>query len=85
MRFSSARNRPRLSPEESVRQGRIVNAARIAFADLDAVRAFLNGHHDGLGGRPLDLAIASDEGLVAVEAVIAGAGAAAATPEEKAA
>ena len=68
-----------------MRQGRVVNAARIAFDDVDAVRAFLNSHHDGLSGRPLDLAIASDEGLVAVEAVIAGVGAAPATPEEKAA
>ena len=60
----------RLSPESVERQGRV---ARIAFEALgrDGATAFLNGHDDALGGRPLDLAIASAEGLVAVEQAIA--------------
>ena len=33
--------------------------------------AFLNTHDEALGGRPLDLAVASAEGLVAVEQAMA--------------
>lgn len=61
---------PRLTREEMIRQGRIVNVAQAALADLASVRAFLNTHHDGLGGRPIDLAVASDAGLAAAEAAI---------------
>ena len=59
-----------LSRDEQERQGRIVRSASAAFASTEAVLAFLNTHHDGLRGRPLDLAMASDEGLLAVEAAI---------------
>lgn len=59
-------NRPRLSPEEAARQGRISQAA-IAHLGAQAAIAFLNGHDDALGGRPIDLAIASVEGLAAAE------------------
>lgn len=61
---------PRLTREEMIRQGRIVNVAQAALADLASVRSFLNTHHDGLGGRPIDLAVASDAGLAAAEAAI---------------
>lgn len=61
---------PRLSRDEQVRQGRIVRSAQAALITTDAVRSFLNTHHDGLRGRPLDLAVASDAGLIAVEAAI---------------
>ena len=54
-----------------VRQGRIVNVAQAALADIVLVRTFLNSHHDELGGRPIDLAVASDEGLLAAEAAVA--------------
>lgn len=59
-----------LTPDERVRQGRIVNVAQAALASTDAVKAFLNTHHEGLRGRPLDLATNSREGLIAVEAAI---------------
>lgn len=62
-----------LSPEEGIRQGRAARAAQAALGSVDEVRAFLNNRHEGLGGRPLDLAIASDAGLMAVEAEIAAA------------
>lgn len=61
----------RLTPEEAARQGR---AAKLAFEHMPqpgVAVAFLNTHHDGLGGRPIDLAVASAEGLEAVVAVIA--------------
>ena len=47
-----------------------MRSATAAFSDSIAVRAFLNTHHAGLGGRPLDLAVASVAGLEAVETAI---------------
>jgi uncharacterized protein (DUF2384 family) len=60
----------RLPADSAERQGRI---ARIAFEALgrEGATAFLNEHDAALGGRPLDLAIASAEGLAAVEKAIA--------------
>jgi uncharacterized protein (DUF2384 family) len=58
---------PALPREQAVRQGEI---SRLAFLSLGRERAiaFLNGNHDTLGGRPLDLATDSDEGATAVAA-----------------
>ncbi|TVV69970.1 antitoxin Xre/MbcA/ParS toxin-binding domain-containing protein [Sphingomonas solaris] len=64
--FAKRFNAPRLSPPEAARQGSATNAALKALGATEAVR-FLNAHHDGLGGRPIDLAVASAEGLLAVE------------------
>lgn len=58
-----------LSPDEGKRQGRAVRAAQ-ALGDVEAVRAFLNFPHEALGGRPIDLAVASEAGMVAVQAAI---------------
>ena len=69
--FRKRFNAPRLSREEMIRQGRIVNVAQAALADIASVRAFLNTHHDGLQGRPIDLAVASQDGLLAAEAAVA--------------
>ncbi len=57
---------PRLDPDQARRQGDIT---RTAFLHLgrDAAIAFLNAPHSGLGGRPLDLATASDLGRNSVE------------------
>ena len=68
--FRKARSGPILSRDESARQGRAVRAAAAALADSDAVRAFLNSHHAGLRGRPLDLAVSSEACLKAVETAI---------------
>jgi len=64
---------PVLSRDEGTRQLRAVRAAHEALGDVEAVRAFPNGHHQGLDGRPIDLAVASDDGLARVEAAIAAA------------
>lgn len=61
---------PVLSREQAERQGQVVRAAQAVLGDTDGVRAFLNTHHAGLRGRPLDLAVASNAGLKAVEAAI---------------
>jgi uncharacterized protein (DUF2384 family) len=63
-----------LSREESVRQGKAVRAAQAALGSVEAVRAFLNSHHAALGGRPIDIAVASEAGLIAVETAIPAAG-----------
>ena len=68
MRFRKPK--PVLSRDEQVRQGRVVRSAQAALVSTEAVRKFLNSQHDGLRGRPLDLAVASDAGLLAVEAAL---------------
>lgn len=61
----------KLTPRAAERQGLVVKLALNNFAASGAATAFLNTVHDGLGGRPIDLAVASDEGLAAVEALLA--------------
>lgn len=56
----------RLDPDAAVRQGRAATLAWEKFRDSAAVAAFLNTHDDELGGRPIDLAVASASGLEAV-------------------
>ena len=67
--FHKPRQGPVLSRDQGLRQGRAVKAALAALGAADA-RSFLNGHHEGLGGRPLDLAVASEAGLGAVETAL---------------
>jgi uncharacterized protein (DUF2384 family) len=69
--FRKAKKGPVLSRDESVRQGRAVRSAQAALGSVEAVRAFLNSHDETLSGRPIDLAVASEAGLIAVEAAIA--------------
>lgn len=64
--FARKFDSPRLSPEQAQRQGRASKLAIEMLAGPEAI-AFLNTHDDALGGRPLDLAVASAEGLTAVE------------------
>jgi uncharacterized protein (DUF2384 family) len=64
------RRGPVLSQDEGNRQIRAVRAAQAALGSVEAVRDFLNSHHDSLDARPIDLAVASDAGLAAVEAAI---------------
>lgn len=67
--FRKADSTPRLSPEPAARQGRISRSA-IARLGAPGAIAFLNRHDDGLGGRPLDRAIESMEGLQEAEALL---------------
>lgn len=70
-RFRKRFDTVRLSPEAAARQGKAATAAFLALKDRDAMIAFLNTHDDALGGRPIDLAVESDEGLKSVEAALA--------------
>ena len=69
--FRKSRGAPALSRDESIRQGRAVRSAHAALGSVEAVRAFLNTHHLALDARPIDLAVASDDGLASVEGAIA--------------
>jgi uncharacterized protein (DUF2384 family) len=69
-RFRKAWTGTRLTSDESRRQGSVVKAAVAALPDTEAVRNFLNSHHPGLQGRPLELATGSDAGLQAVETAL---------------
>lgn len=63
-----------LSNDALDRQTKAARLAIEAFGLADGI-AFLNKHDDALEGRPIDLALASAEGLAKVEASLkAGAG-----------
>lgn len=57
--------------DAATRQGRAATLAWEGFGDRDAAVAYLNTADDALGGRPIDIAIASASGLTAVETSIA--------------
>ena len=68
--FARRNDGPRLSRDEADRQGRATRLAINAFPGAGAAVAFLNAHNDELGGRPLDIAVASAAGLLALEKLI---------------
>ena len=49
------------------------NPSNIGSQEYLDVIAFLNLHHHAIGGRPIDVALASDEGLVKVEEILKAA------------
>jgi len=53
----------RFTPQQVSRQNDLIRCAWRNLATKDAVIAFLNTHSDELGGEPLSLAIASEQGL----------------------
>jgi hypothetical protein len=65
-------NTPRLTAEQASRQGDITNLALKSLGSGAAI-AFLNTAHDGIGGRPLDVAIASADGYARVVKAVARA------------
>lgn len=60
------REAPRISPAQAIRQGHITHLAFLLLGRDPAI-AFLNGDNERLGGRPLDLAMASQEGCDGIE------------------
>ena len=65
-KFSSAR----MPADSAERQGRVTTLAWRLLGGRDEAMAFLNNHDEVLGGRPLDLAVASVEGCEVVERAI---------------
>lgn len=70
-RFRKRFDSVRLAPDAAERQGRAAKLAWDRFGDSAEAIAFLNTHHPALGGRPIDLAVASPAGLVAIEQLLA--------------
>ena len=69
--FRKPFNAVRIAPEAAARQGRAATVAWSRFGNRDEAVAFLNAHDEGLGGRPIDIAVESDEGLQRVETLLA--------------
>lgn len=67
--FQPRRMMKKMDPVAAERQGRITMFAWKRLGNEHAI-AFLNAHDEALGGRPLDLAVASEDGLGAVERAI---------------
>lgn len=70
-RFRPRQSGPRLTADAAERQGRVVRLAFASFGGRDGAIAFLNTPHETLGGRPVELAVASETGCAAVERAIA--------------
>ena len=66
------RGRIKAAPEVVARQAKLTLLAFRAHDERDAALDFLNGHSETLAGRPIDVAGASDAGLVAATALLAG-------------
>lgn len=66
MRFRRS-DTPRLDAIQAGRQGLIATLAFELLGGRDAAMAFLNQIDTKLGGRPLDIAMASDAGFQSIE------------------
>jgi hypothetical protein len=60
----------RFSPQQVSRQNDLIRCAWRNLATKEAVIAFLNTHCDELGGEPLSMAIASEQGLLDAEQML---------------
>lgn len=61
----------RFTPDQSRRQNVLLRGAWDSFKSKDAVIAFLNTYNADLGGEPLAIALASDDGLQSAEQLLA--------------
>lgn len=57
----------RFTPDQSRRQNELMRGAWEALKTKEAVIAFLNTHDEALGGEPLRMALASEEGFRVAE------------------
>lgn len=63
----------RFTPDQSRRQNVLLRGVWDSFKSKDAAIAFLNTYDAGLGGEPLAVALASDDGLRSAERLLARA------------
>lgn len=68
--FRKAQPLVRFTPQQVNRQNALMRCAWENLPSKEAVIAFLNTHSKELGGEPLTLAIASEEGLRSVERLL---------------
>jgi hypothetical protein len=57
----------RFTPDQSRRQNELIRDAWESLKTKEAVIAFLNTHNEALGGQPLGMALASEEGFRVAE------------------
>lgn len=62
--------RSKLAPEVIARQSRVALLAFQRFPDREAALAFLNSVDEALGGRPIDIASASEAGAERIAATL---------------
>lgn len=72
--FRSTKRVP-LDPDIARRQGEITKYAFLTLGSSAAAIGFLNAAHDDLGARPLDVAMASNDGFATVQRLIEAAAA----------
>jgi hypothetical protein len=70
MTFRKAARRSPIPRDVAARQARLLRATQAARFTAEATRDFLNSEHPDLAGRPLDVALGSDMGLLEVEKLI---------------
>jgi len=68
--FRSRANTPKLPQDRAKRQGRVTSLAFSLLGGRDPAIDFLNTFNASLGGRPLDVAMADEEGLGQVMSAI---------------
>ena len=61
----------RFTPNQAQRQNNLIRSAWQSLGSKEAVIAFLNTTNDGIGGRPLTLALGSDDGLRSAQRLLA--------------
>ena len=61
---------PKLSPDQVRRQNDVLQSAWRHFKTPGPVIAFLNAQNEQLQGKPLQVALGSDEGLLRVERLL---------------
>lgn len=66
-RFRRPQIGPKLTQDQSRRQSAVATLAWQMLDGSEEIAAFLNTEDASLGGRPLDLAIASEDGFARVE------------------
>ena len=70
LNFRPASRSPKMHPDQAKRQGEIANLAFLHLGGRESAMAFLNSHDTALEGRPIDIAIASQEGCWRVRSAI---------------
>lgn len=60
----------RFTPDQSQRQNDLIRRAWQSLSSKEAVIAFLNTANDDIGGEPLALALASQDGLMSAQRLL---------------
>jgi hypothetical protein len=63
-------SRVRIDPDKARRQGEVASLAFLHLGGRERAIAFLNNHDVDLDGRPIDIAMASQEGCLSVRNAI---------------